>query len=107
VFCRSAIEAACSEAITRRRLAEGEDYAAIESLLDSTRGLLELLALALFDDVSRTKDVVSRLDKGIGRWAVSAYRGVQDASHKPMAREALSSLVEDSERLARGLVRLP
>jgi DNA repair exonuclease SbcCD ATPase subunit len=107
VFCRSAIEAACSEAITRRRLVEGEDYATVESLLDSTRGLLELLALALFDDVSRTKDVVPRLDKGIGRWAVSAYRGVQDAAHKAMAREALLGLVEDSERLARGLVRLP
>jgi recombinational DNA repair ATPase RecF len=107
VFCRSAIEAACSEAITRRRLAEGEDYATVESLLDSSRGLLELLALALFDDISRTKDVVPRLDKGIGRWAVSAYRGVQDASHKPMPREALLGLVEDSERLARGLVQLP
>jgi ABC-type lipoprotein export system ATPase subunit len=107
VFCRSAIEAACSEAITRRRLVEGEDYATVESLLDSSRGLLELLALALFDDISRTKDVVSRLDKGIGRWAVSAYRGVQDASHKPMPREALLGLVEDSERLARGLVQLP
>jgi recombinational DNA repair ATPase RecF len=107
VFCRSAIEAACSETITRRRLAEGEEYATVESLLDSTRGLLELLALALFDDISRTKDVVSRLDKGIGRWAVSAYRGVQDASHKPIAREALLGLVEDSERLARGLVQLP
>lgn len=107
VFCRSAIEAACSEAITRRRLAEGEDYETIESLMDSTRGLLELLALALFDDISRTKEVVPRLDKGIGRWAVSAYRGVQDASHKPMAREALLGLVKDSERLARGLVQLP
>ena len=107
VFCRSAIEAACSEAITRRRLAEGEDYAAVESLLDSTKGLLELLALALFDDISRTKDVVPRLDKGIGRWAVSAYRGVQDASHKPIAREALLGLVQDSEKLARGLVQLP
>jgi ABC-type Mn2+/Zn2+ transport system ATPase subunit len=107
VFCRSAIEAACSEAITRRRLVEGEDYATVESLLDSARGLLELLALALFDDISRTKDVVSRLDKGIGRWAVSAYRGVQDASHKPLAREALLGLVEDSERLARGLAQLP
>jgi ABC-type lipoprotein export system ATPase subunit len=107
VFCRSAIEAACSEAITRRRLAGGEDYATIEALLDSTRGLLQLLALVLFDDVSRTKDVVPRLDKGIGRWAVSAYRGVQDASHKPMAREALLSLVDESERLARGLEQLP
>jgi DNA repair exonuclease SbcCD ATPase subunit len=107
VFCRSAIEAACSEAVTRRRLAEGEDYASVESLLDSTKGLLELLALALFDDVSRTKDVVSRLDRGIGSWAVSAYRGVQEASHRPMAREALLGLVEDSERLARGLEKLP
>jgi recombinational DNA repair ATPase RecF len=107
VFCRSAIEAACSEAITRRRLAAGEDYATIEALLDSTRGLLQLLALVLFDDVSRTRDVVPRLDKGIGRWAVSAYRGVQEASHKPMTREALLSLVEESERLARGLEQLP
>jgi len=107
VFCRSAIEAASSEAITRRRLAAGEDFAAIEALLDSTKGLAPLLALALFDDISRTKDVVSRLDKGIGRWAVSAYRGVQDASHKPVAREVLLNLVRDSERLARGLVQLP
>jgi hypothetical protein len=107
VFCRSAIEAACSEAITRRRLAAGEDYATIEALLDSTRGLLQLLSLVLFDDVSRTKDVVPRLDKGIGRWAVSAYRGVQEASHKPMTREALLSLVEESERLARGLEQHP
>jgi recombinational DNA repair ATPase RecF len=107
VFCRSAIEAACSEAITRRRLAAGEYYATIEALLDSTRGLLQLLSLVLFDDVSRTKDVVPRLDKGIGRWAVSAYRGVQEASHKPMTREALLSLVEESERLARGLEQLP
>ena len=107
VFCRSAIEAACSEAITRRRLAAGEDYATIESLLESTKGLVQLLALALFDDISRTKDVVPRLDRGIGRWAVSAYRGVQDASHKPMPREALLSLVGESERLARGLEHLP
>jgi recombinational DNA repair ATPase RecF len=107
VFCRSAIEAACSEAITRRRLAAGEDYTTIESLLDSTKGLLQLLALVLFDDMSRTKEVVARLDKGIGRWAVSAYRGVQDASHKPMPREALMGLVRESERLARGLEQLP
>jgi recombinational DNA repair ATPase RecF len=107
VFCRSAIEAACSEAITRRRLAEGEDYATVESLLDSTKGLIELMALTFFDDVSRTKDVVPRLDKGIGRWAVSVYRGVQEASHKPLAQEALLVLVRNSERLARGLEHLP
>jgi hypothetical protein len=32
---------------------------------------------------------------------------VQEASHKPMAQDALLGLVEDSEKLARGLVQLP
>jgi len=107
VFCRSAMEAACTEAVTRRRLANGEDYESIEALLDSTKGLAELMALALFDDIARTKDLTSALDRGIGRWAVAAYRQVQQAAHKPVSQETLPTLVRESERLARGLVQLP
>jgi energy-coupling factor transporter ATP-binding protein EcfA2 len=107
VFCRSAMEAACTEAVTRRRLANGEDYESIEALLDSAKGLAELMALALFDDIARTKDLTARLDRGIGRWAVAAYRGVQEAAHKPVNEETLVTLVRESERLARGLVQLP
>src|SRR5918995_5411512 len=88
VFCRLAMEAACTEAVTRRRLANGEDYESIEALLDSAKGLAELMALALFDDIARTKDLTSRLDRGIGQWAVEAYRRVQEAAHKPVGEEA-------------------
>ncbi|MGH2379877.1 MAG: hypothetical protein ACRDG7_01500, partial [Candidatus Limnocylindria bacterium] len=107
VFCRSAIEAACIEAVTRRRLAKGEDYESIETLFESARGLAQLMALALFDDISRTKDLTSRLERGIGKWAVAAYRRVQESAHKPVSQDALLTLVEESERLARGLVQLP
>src|SRR4029450_14116181 len=74
VFCLLAMEAASTEAVTRRRLAKGEDYESIEALLDSAKGLAELMALALFDDITKTKDLASRLDRGIGAWAVEAYR---------------------------------
>jgi DNA repair exonuclease SbcCD ATPase subunit len=107
VFCRLAMEAACTEAVTRRRLANGEDYESIEALLDSAKGLAELMALALFDDIARTKDLTSRLDRGIGKWAVAAYRRVQEAAHKPVSQDAMLTLVRESEKLARGLVQLP
>jgi hypothetical protein len=107
VFCRLAMEAACTEAVTRRRLANGEDYESIEALLDSATGLAQLMALALFDDIARTKDLYSRLDRGIGKWAVSAYKRVQEAAHKPVSEDAMLTLVRESERLARGLVQLP
>ena len=54
-----------------------------------------------------TKDLTSRLDRGIGKWAVAAYRRVQEAAHKPVSQEAMLTLVQESERLARGLVQLP
>jgi recombinational DNA repair ATPase RecF len=107
VFCRLAMEAACTEAVTRRRLARGEDYESIETLLDSAKGLAQLMALALFDDISKTKDLTARLERGIGKWAVTAYRKVQEAAHKPVSQETLPNLVDDSEKLARGLVQLP
>jgi hypothetical protein len=107
VFCRSAIEAACNEAVTRRRLAAGEEYEAIEALLDEAKGLAQLMALALFDDITKTKEIHSRLERGIGRWAVDAYRKVQTATHKGVSEAALLNMVDDAEKLARGLVQLP
>jgi energy-coupling factor transporter ATP-binding protein EcfA2 len=107
VFCRLAMEAACTEAVTRRRLAKGEEYESIEALLDSAKGLAQLMALALFDDMARTKDLTAALDRGIGTWAVAAYRRIQEAAHKPVGQEDVLTLVRESEKLARGLVQLP
>jgi hypothetical protein len=63
-LCRFAVEAACMEAIRRRRLAKGENYAAVEELLtEASHGLTRLAALALFDDVDRGGDVLAALRK--------------------------------------------
>jgi hypothetical protein len=63
-LCRFAVEAACMEAVRRRRLAKGENYAAVEKLLaDASHGLTKLVALTLFDDVDRGGDVLGALKK--------------------------------------------
>jgi recombinational DNA repair ATPase RecF len=63
-LCRFAVEAACMEAVRRRRLAKGENYAAVEELLaDASHGLTKLVALTLFDDADRGGDVLASLRK--------------------------------------------
>jgi len=63
-LCRFAVEAACMEAVRRRRLAKGENYAAVEELLaDASHGLTRLVALTLFDDADRGGDVLASLRK--------------------------------------------
>ena len=52
------------EAVRRRRLAKGENYAAVEELLaDASHGLTKLVALTLFDDADRGGDVLASLRK--------------------------------------------
>jgi hypothetical protein len=63
-LCRFAVEAACMEAVRRRRLAKGENYAAVEELLEqASHRLTSLAALTLFDDVERGGDVLGALKK--------------------------------------------
>jgi recombinational DNA repair ATPase RecF len=63
-LCRFAVEAACMEAVRRRRLAKGENYGAVERLLaDASHGLSKLMALTLFDDPERGGDVLGALKK--------------------------------------------
>jgi energy-coupling factor transporter ATP-binding protein EcfA2 len=78
-FCRAAVEAACVEAVRRRRLGRGEDHAAVEDLLAqlSTR---KLVALTLFDNPERTGDITSRLSR-YGPWAGPALRAVNEGAH--------------------------
>jgi recombinational DNA repair ATPase RecF len=63
-LCRMAVEAACMEAVRRRRLSKGENYAAVEKVLeDASHGLTKLVALTLFDDADRGGDVLGALRK--------------------------------------------
>ena len=63
-LCRYAVEAACMEAVRRRRLAKGDNYAAVERVLsDASHRLTNLAALTLFDDPERGGDVLASLRK--------------------------------------------
>lgn len=106
VFYRSAIEAACTEVITRRRLTRGESHDELDQILASAEKLSPLMALALFDDASKGGEVLGRLNKGIGAWAADTYKRVQEATHQGVAASALEDLVRSTERLARGIEQM-
>jgi hypothetical protein len=73
-LCRLAVEAACMEAVRRRRLTRGEPYGDVERLLGDADGLASLASLALFDVPSRGKDVPRRLEQDVGRELADIFR---------------------------------
>ena len=83
VLCRMAIEAACAEAIRRRRLARGEQHAQVEDVLTGLHGTRSWAALALFDTPDRTADVLPFIDK-YSRDAADTFRLVNEATHEAL-----------------------
>jgi len=81
-LCREAIEAACMEAVRRRRIGRGEPHGEVEDLLLGAQKLTNLAALALFDDVDRAADVMTRINKEGGRSAGDAFKGMSTTSRK-------------------------
>ncbi len=96
-FCRAAVEAACVEAVRRRRIGRGEGHAAVEDLVARLK-TARLVALALFDDAERTGDVYSGLNR-YGSWAGDAYRAVNEGAHGRFTGD-LQKLIRDAQDLA-------
>ena len=101
-FCRSAIEAACHEAVRNRRLAAGSPHADVEHALALAHTLHQVAALALFDDASRGDQVVARLRDRYGQSAVSAFVAAKAGPHAAYQGN-LAGFVEDTARLAERL----
>jgi recombinational DNA repair ATPase RecF len=97
-LCRLALEAACMEAVRRRRLTRGESYGDVERLLGEAEGLGALAGLAFFDDAKRGKEVAKRLEKEAGSELAETYRRCE-AGGAVKATEAL-----DLARLSSKLV---
>jgi hypothetical protein len=104
-FCRSAVEAACMEKIRKRRLGKGGTHDEVEELLTANAKLYPLIALALFDDRTRTNDVMPKLKK-MGQWAIDAFTVCKMGPHERHDGE-LRSLIENSKRLAQAIPDLP
>jgi ABC-type lipoprotein export system ATPase subunit len=97
-LCRQAIEAACMEAIRRRRIGRGEPHADVEDLLAGITGTKSLAALALFDDKDRAGDVLPRLDRE-SKTSADTFRAVNEGSHEGLNGDILA-VVRNSEKLA-------
>jgi hypothetical protein len=97
-FCRTAIEAACMEKVRRRRLGRGATHEEVEDLLTTNARTHPLMALALFDDVKRTEDVLPRLKK-LGAWAVEVFNWCKAGAHTSQGGD-LKELIDTAERLA-------
>lgn len=103
-FCRAAVEAACMDAVRRRRLVRGEPHDAVEVLLLDNARTHQLMTLALFDDAQRDGDVMVRLNK-LGPWAVDAFKACKLGAHQRYEGD-LGVLIDNSGRLARQVLQL-
>lgn len=105
MFCRLALEAACSEVVIRRRLSKGQRLAEIETALAQSQTLTGFMALALHDDRSRGSDVISALNNRFGQWAIGVYQRCNRGAHDEDGGD-LKYLCREAEKLAKRLIEL-
>ena len=79
-LCRSALEAFFVAIVRRRRLDGGRVHADVEDELAAANTLNKRAALALFDDVERTGDVMRRLNR-LGDWAGTTFKQCNKGAH--------------------------
>ena len=106
-LCRTAVEAACVEAIRRRWLTSGVAHAEVEQRLADVTATMPLAALALFDDAGRGGQVyarVNRWERDLGDTLRWCKEGAHEVAHTN--RGLLLTNIDRSERLARHLTAL-
>lgn len=105
-FCRQGMESACADTVRRRRLGRGDPHDAVESTLMNQSTFLQRLALALFDDPSRSGEVMTHVNNKFGGWAGDAIKAANKGSHE-LTPGDLKDLVKQSRRLAAEIANLP
>jgi hypothetical protein len=96
-LCRQALEAACTEVVRRRRIGRGESHAEVDAELERASKAINHLALALFDDRSRTGDVYSTLNHRFGPWASNLVTTLNRGTHQ--GSTSMMALIQETERL--------
>lgn len=101
-LCRLGIEAACVEAVRRRRIGRGDSHTAVEQELAEAKGTTTLAALALFDDASQGGKVLGEINRKWGKSAGDVFQDVKAGAHRGFHGN-LASLVKEAQKLATGL----
>ena len=104
LYCRLALEVACTEVVRRRRIGGGEAHAAVEEALTNARTLLQKLALVLFDDAGRAGEVMNRINTQWGREAGDAVAWSNRGSHDPIPPAQIEELVDKTVRTTRSIL---
>lgn len=99
-FCRLALEAASSLAVTRRLLREGRTHAEVHAILARPTTLNMWLALALLHDPERSGDVAAFLTKH-HPWAVDAVRECNRGTHSGKLYGDAKDFIRSVEQLTR------
>ena len=105
-FCRLALEAACSVAVTRHMLREGKRYSEVEAALAKPTTLYMWLALALLDDADRAGDVVEYLQRRHA-WAVEVVKDCNRGTHGAKLMRDMKAFVRSVEKLANEIAPMP
>ncbi|MET8087428.1 AAA family ATPase [Micromonospora sp. NPDC005237] len=102
-LCRSAVEAACHRTVWRTRVVRGVPHADIEAaIVDASRRLATIVAMAAFDDAEKGGEVLGWLGRRHGRRAVNAYQACREGVHGAYLAD-LPGLVADARLLAAAL----
>lgn len=101
-LCRAALEAACLETVRRKRLGRGDDHADVERAIEDAKAVMELLALALFDDATKGGDVYKAVANRAGQPAVDALKACKAGAHGGFTGDS-RELVDRTRDLATSL----
>jgi hypothetical protein len=104
-FCRQAIEAACVDVVRRRRLGRGDFHADVDAAVAKATTLYRYLALALFDDASKSGEVLAKVNARYGRTAGDVVIGANKGVHELLGVD-LRDFVRDSAVFARQLAEV-
>jgi hypothetical protein len=98
--CRAALEAACTRSIRRRRLKAGGAHSDVDDLLRETKGLHNLMTLAMYDNTYQGNEVLRRLN-GVGSRAADAFQSLKKGSHGDLGayQHALDDLMRDTRKV--------
>ena len=107
LFCRLAMESACTDVVRRRRIGRGEPHADTDEVLNAARTLMAKLALAMFDDAGRTGEVLGRINRSDHGWADTVRWANSGAHGAAAAAGDLPPMFRATERLARWLSKRP
>jgi len=105
-LCRNAVEAACLEVVRRRQLSAGRSHFDVAELLDRTTKLKPRLALALWDDENKAKDVVQEVYRRWGSGCADCVKALDSATHEFFGFK-VKDLTSAAKSLAHKVLAIP